>query len=130
MGRLPKELQEYKDSLKDKTFKERVKSFFNLSSSFDADIDEKRKIIKGTFSKKEEKEWDSTYKPIVMALEDYIDRIRTLNVNRQYFSYYITMILRIRDTMEMEAKWLNDTLEIAETLKGTEAGSRLRNFSS
>ena len=127
MGRLTKELQEYKDSLKDKTFKERVKSFFNLSSSLDADIDEKRKLIKGTFSKKEQKEWDSTYKPIVMALEDYIDRIRTLNVNRQYFSYYITMILRIRDTMEMEAKWLNENLEIAETLKGTEAGSRLYN---
>jgi hypothetical protein len=127
MGRLPKELQEFKDSLKDKTFKERVKRFFDLSSTLDADIDEKRKIIKGTFSKKEQREWDITYKPIVMALEDYIDRIRTLNVNRQYFSYYITTILRLRDTMEMEAEWFNGNLEAAEALKGTEAGSRLYN---
>ena len=50
MGRLTKELQEYRDSLKDKTFKERVKAFFNLSSTFDAMVDEKRAIIKGTFS--------------------------------------------------------------------------------
>ena len=92
MGRLTKELQEYKDSLKDKPFKDRVKSFFNLSSSFDTMVDEKRAIIKGTFSKKEAKEWDNTYKPIVMALEDYIDRIRTLNINRQYFTFYITYL--------------------------------------
>ena len=125
MGRLTKELQEYKDSLKDKPFKDRVKSFFNLSSSFDTMVDEKRAIIKGTFSKKEAKEWDNTYKPIVMALEDYIDRIRTLNINRQYFTFYITYLIRQRDTMEEEAKWLNERLKEAEAVKDTEAGSRL-----
>lgn len=127
MGRLPKELQEFKDSLKDRSFKERVKRFFDLSSSLDTMVDEKRDIIKGTFSRKEEKEWDSTYKPIVMALEDYMDRIRTLNVNRQYFSYYITNILRQNDILKMEAEWLNGNLEAAEALRGTEAGSKLYN---
>jgi len=125
MGRLTKELQEYRDSLKDKPFKERVKAFFDLSSTFDTMVDEKRAIIKGTFSKKEAKEWDNTYKPIVMALEDYIDRIRTLNINRQYFTFYITYLIRQRDTMEEEAKWLNERLKEAEALKDTEAGSKL-----
>lgn len=125
MGRLPKQLQEFRNSLKGKSFKEKMKIYFDLSSSYNSDITERRNIIKGTFSRKEQTEWEGTYKPIVMALEDYIDRIRTLDVNRQYFSYYITTMLRIKDTIEKEAEWLNGNLEAAEALKDTEAGSRL-----
>lgn len=113
----PKQLKEYRDRMKSLPFKERLIEYFNISTVNDKDPEEKRKIIKGTFTKKEEAEYYKTYSPIMMAIEQYNDRVRTLKINADYYCYFISTQLRKRDNLDRITDFLNKVIEVAEKEK-------------
>jgi len=113
----PKEIKEYKDKMKKLPFKERMIEYFSISSVYDKDPDEKKSIIKSTFTKKEEAEYYRTYSPIMMAIEAYNDRVRTLKINADYYSYFISTQLRKRDNLDRITEFLNKVIEVAEKEK-------------
>ncbi len=118
--RLPKELQDFKVSLKEYTFKEKVKAYFDCSP-FSNDLDsQKRVIIEKSFSKEEKTTFYSKYAPIHNAIEKYGDRIRAINANGILYNNYINSALRQRDIYLYTADFLNMILPaIAEALNDT-----------
>jgi hypothetical protein len=118
--RLPKELLDYKREVKKLPFKERVVAYFNCAP-FTSDLDgEKMDIILSTFSKNETKEFNRLYLPIYNAIDRYGDRIRAINANRIIYTNYIESALRLRDSYNYTADFLNLALQkIGEAMEGT-----------
>ena len=118
--RLPKELQEFKRGLKELTFYQKVKAYFDCSP-FMYDFDGlKMDIILKSFSKDERGEFYRRYKPIYNAIDRYGDRIRAINGNRIIYSNYLDTTFRQRETYLYTADFLNLALPmIAEALEGT-----------
>ena len=118
--KLPKELKEYKKAIKELTFKERVKAYFDCSP-FTRDIDKyKKEIIFNGFSKKEREEFYRIYLPIYNSIDRYGDRMRAINANRIIYANYISTAFRQRSTFSYTADMLNLILpEVAGALEGT-----------
>jgi hypothetical protein len=118
--RLPKELQDFKKMIKELTFKERVKAYFDCSP-FTSDTDKyKKEIIFKGFSKEEREEFYRIYLPIYNSIDRYGDRMRAINANRIIYSNYITTALRNRDTFSYTADMLNLIFpEVARALEDT-----------
>lgn len=124
--RLPKVLQDFKRELKEKSFKDKVKAYFDCSP-FTNDLDsQKKEIILKSFSSEERKEYSRKYQPIYNSIERYGDRIRAINGNRIIYANYIDSALRKRDTLLYTADFLNLLLSRVEgALDGTgEASTR------
>lgn len=118
--RLPKELQEYKKSLKELSFQEKVKAYFDCSPYL-RDLDaQKEEIILKSFTKDEREEYYRVYQPIHSAIDRYGDRIRAINGNVSIYSFYINNELRQRDVINYTADFLNRVLpKVKEALEGT-----------
>lgn len=118
--RLPKELQEFKRGLKELTFYQKVKAYFDCSP-FMYDFDGlKMDIILKSFSKDERGEYYRRYEPIYNAIDRYGDRIRAINGNRIIYGNYLDKTFKQRDMFLYTADFLNLALPmIAEALEGT-----------
>lgn len=118
--RLPKELQEFKRGLKELTFYQKVKAYFDCSP-YTYDIDSlKMDIILQSFPQEERKEFSRRYLPIHNAIERYGDRVRAINANRIIYTNYLDTTFKQRDTYLYTADFLNLALPmIAEALEGT-----------
>lgn len=116
--RLPKVLQDFKRELKERTFKDRVKAYFDCSP-FTNDLDsQKKEIILKSFSSEERKEYSRKYQPIYNSIERYGDRIRAINGNRIIYANYIESALRERDAFLYTADFLNLLLTNVEGALG------------
>ena len=116
--RLPKVLQDFKRELKERTFKDRVKAYFDCSP-FTNDLDsQKKEIILKSFSSEERKEYSRKYQPIYNSIERYGDRIRAINGNRIIYANYIESALRERNAFLYTADFLNLLLTNVEGALG------------
>lgn len=122
--RLPKELQEFKRGLKELTFYQKVKAYFDCSP-FMYDFDGlKMDIILKSFSKDERGEYYRRYEPIYNAIDRYGDRIRAINGNRIIYGNYLDKTFKQRDMFLYTADFLNLALPmITEALEGTKEES-------
>lgn len=109
--------KEYKAKMKSLPFADRMVEYFSISAVYDKEPDEMKKLIRETFTKKEEAEYYTTYSPIMIAIEQYNDRVRTLKINADYFTYYITSQLRRRDNLERVTGFLNKVIDTAKRYK-------------
>ena len=116
--RLPKELQDFKRGLKELSFKEKVKAYFDCAP-YIRNIDSKKKeVILQSFSQEERKEFSKRYLPIHNAIERFGDRVRAINANRIIYTNYIDTTFKQRDTYLYTADFLNLALpKIAEALE-------------
>ena len=122
--RLPKELQDFKRELKELTFYQKVKAYFDCSP-FMYDFDGlKMDIILKSFSKDERGEYYRRYEPIYNAIDRYGDRIRAINGNRIIYGNYLDKTFKQRDMFLYTADFLNLALPmITEALEGTKEES-------
>ena len=122
--RLPKELQDFKRELKELTFYQKVKAYFDCAP-FMYDLDGlKMDIILKSFSKDERGEYYRRYEPIYNAIDRFGDRIRAINGNRIIYGNYLDKTFKQRDTLLYTADFLNLALPmIAEALEGTKEES-------
>lgn len=112
--RLPKELQVYKRNVKQLSFEQKVREYFNLSP-YQRDIDSiKKDIVYEAFSRIEKEEFARKYQPIYWAIDRYADRIRAIYNNTFLYSFYVTSELRKKDILSYTADFLNNLVSFTE----------------
>ena len=112
--RLPRELQAYKREIKQLSFEQKVKEYFNLSP-YQRDIDSiKIDIVYDTFSRIEKEEFSRKYLPIYSAIDRYADRIRAIYNNTFLYSFYVSSKLSEKDILSYTADFLNNYITFTE----------------
>lgn len=105
--RLPKELQDYKKSIKEQTFKDKVKAYFDCAPFLRSIDNQKREVVLSAFTKTERENFYRKYYPIYNAIRRYGDAMRAINAHRVIYANYIDSTFRQRDFFSYTADFLN-----------------------
>lgn len=104
---LEEELQTFQNEIGNLSFNKKMELYFSLSPILQKDMEERRRILFNSLTDRERMKYYNIFKPILEAIQEYEDRLRTLKVNSDFYNYFICSVLRQRNTLISFRDFLN-----------------------